>query len=62
MPKETAMLFYNPQSHRFYCGVDLHARIMYRSILDRAGSIVLRCEVLADLSAFLKGHRAPSSG
>ena len=28
------MRFYN-QHHRFYCGVDLHARTMYLCILDR---------------------------
>jgi hypothetical protein len=34
------MRFYN-QQHRFYCGVDLHARSMYRYILDQAGQAVL---------------------
>jgi len=28
MPNQTVMRFYN-QPHRFYCGVDLHARTMY---------------------------------
>src|SRR5579864_6587783 len=41
MPKETVMRFYN-QPHRFYCGVDLHARTMYLCILDQGGAIVLR--------------------
>ena len=35
------MRFYNSQPHRFYCGIDLHARSMYLCILDRAGSVVL---------------------
>jgi hypothetical protein len=35
-PKETMMRFYN-QPHRFYCGVDLHARTMYLCILDDQG-------------------------
>ena len=26
--------------HRFYCGVDLHARTMYLCILDHAGGLV----------------------
>jgi hypothetical protein len=30
------MRFYN-QTHRYYCGVDLHARTMYLCILDSAG-------------------------
>lgn len=34
------MRFYN-QAHRFYCGIDLHARSMYLCILDEAGTIVL---------------------
>ena len=29
------------QPHRFYCGVDLHARTMYVCILDEAGAIRL---------------------
>src|SRR5215475_1953219 len=32
--RETAMRFYH-QSHRFYCGVDLHARTMSLDILDQ---------------------------
>ena len=38
------MRFYN-QAHRFYCGVDLHARTMYLCILDHAGAIVLHKEL-----------------
>ena len=34
--KETMMRFYK-QPHRFYCGVDLHARCMYLCVLDQAG-------------------------
>jgi hypothetical protein len=33
------MRFYTAQ-HRFYCGVDLHARTMYLCILDHAGQVV----------------------
>jgi transposase len=29
------------QPHRFYCGVDLHARTMYLCILDHSGAVVL---------------------
>ena len=46
------MRFYN-QPHRFYCGVDLHARTMYLCILDHAGTIVLHQEVPAEPAAFL---------
>jgi hypothetical protein len=53
MPKETVMRFYNPQPHRFYCGVDLHARSMYLCILDHAGRVVLHKEVPAEPGSFL---------
>jgi hypothetical protein len=33
------MRFYT-QPHRFYCGVDLHARTMYLCILDANGQVV----------------------
>src|SRR5829696_9001971 len=36
---ETMMRFYN-QQHRFYCGVDLHARTLSLCILDAAGAVV----------------------
>jgi transposase len=38
-PKETILRFYN-QPHRFYAGIDLHARTMHVCILDSAGSTV----------------------
>jgi hypothetical protein len=31
------MRFYN-QQHRFYCGVDLHARSLYVHVCDPAGT------------------------
>ena len=33
------MRFYTKQ-HRFYCGIDLHARSMYACVLDQAGQIL----------------------
>jgi transposase len=47
------MRFYNCD-HRFYCGVDLHARTMYLCILDHSGSIVLHKEVPCEPAAFLE--------
>src|SRR5262249_9126448 len=38
-PGGPRMRFYN-QPHRFYWGVDLHARTMYLCILDQAGQVV----------------------
>ena len=47
------MRFYN-QAHRFYCGVDLHARTMYLCILDHGGQVVLHKEVPCEPAAFLE--------
>jgi transposase len=41
------------QPHRFYCGVDLHARCMYLCILDATGQTVLHRDYPADPGAFL---------
>jgi hypothetical protein len=44
------MRFYQ-QSHRFYCGVDLHARCMYLCVLDHQGQTVLHQNYPADAGA-----------
>src|SRR5262249_48142830 len=41
------MRFYTGQ-HRFYCGIDLHARLLAICILDQAGQIVLQTQIPAD--------------
>src|SRR5262249_36867688 len=50
--REHAMRFYN-QPHRFYCGVDLHARTMSLDILDQAGHVVLAVTLPCQPQAFL---------
>jgi hypothetical protein len=50
------MRFYT-QQHRFYCGVDLHARTMYLCILDGAGQVVYDKNLAAAPDAFLKVER-----
>jgi hypothetical protein len=47
------MRFYN-QQHRFYCGVDLHARTLSLHILDAAGKTVLATTIVANPDAFLQ--------
>jgi transposase len=47
------MRFYTEQ-HRFYCGIDLHARSMYLCILDRDGNVLLHKNLRANPDAFLK--------
>jgi transposase len=39
--------------HRFYCGVDLHARTMYTHVLDAGGKTVFERDLPADPDAFL---------
>jgi transposase len=47
------MRFYN-QQHRFYGGVDLHARTLSLCILDAKGAIVLQKTIVAGPDAFLQ--------
>ena len=35
------MRFYNRQ-HRYYCGIDLHVKMMYLCILDATGQALLQ--------------------
>jgi hypothetical protein len=51
-PKETMMRFYTKQ-HQFYCGIDLHARLLAICIVDQAGSIVLQTQIPADKQLLL---------
>jgi hypothetical protein len=55
------MRCYN-QQHRFYCGVDLHARTMYVCLLDQDGAILCHQNLPAVVDAFRRarrGRRAP---
>jgi len=48
------MRFYTGQ-HRFYCGIDLHARTMYLCILDHeGGKVVLHRNLRCEPDAFLR--------
>jgi transposase len=47
------MRFYT-QSHRFYCGIDLHARLLAVCIVDQAGTIVYRKQLPAEPQALLE--------
>jgi len=42
------MLRFYHQPHRFYCGVDLHARSMFTHILDDQGSTGCRPLIRSD--------------
>ena len=47
------MRFYT-QQHRYYCGIDLHARSVYLCIMDQAGEILLHRNMRANPNSFLK--------
>ena len=47
------MRFYT-HTHRFYCGIDLHARTMHLCVLDPAGTVVLDKNIAARPETFLK--------
>jgi hypothetical protein len=47
------MRFYT-QQHKFYCGIDLHARTMYVCILNGGGEILLHRNMKAAPEPFLK--------
>jgi len=46
------MRFYTKQ-HKFYCGIDLHAKKMYVCVLDSAGEIVLHQNINTEREIFL---------
>jgi len=41
------MKFYN-QQHKYYCGIDLHARKMYVCILDQKGKTMVHENIKTD--------------
>jgi transposase len=47
------MRFYNKQ-HQFYCGIDLHARLLAICIVDPAGAVVLQTQIPADKELLLQ--------
>lgn len=40
--------------HRFYCGIDLHARLLALCIFDQAGNVVLQKQIAADKRLLLE--------
>ena len=47
------MRFYT-NSHRYYCGIDLHARTMYLCIIDQQGDVLLHRNMKAEPEPLLK--------
>ncbi len=47
------MKFYN-QQHKYYCGIDLHARKMYVCILNQKGKTKVHGNIKTDLEAFFE--------
>lgn len=46
------MRFYT-QIHKYYCGIDLHARTMYVCVLDRDGKVLMHQNMRSDPERFL---------
>jgi hypothetical protein len=53
-PKETMIMRFYTVNHRFYCGIDLHARTMHLCVLDQAGAVLLDRNFAAEPKEFLK--------
>ena len=47
------MNFYTGQ-HKYYCGIDLHARTMYVCIMDREGNVLVHRNMRTSEESFLK--------
>ena len=47
------MRFYNGQ-HRYYCGIDLHARSMYLCIVDQRGAVIIHRNYPADRETLVR--------
>src|SRR5262249_45760536 len=54
LPTESMTMRVYTQSHRFYCGIDLHARSLHLCILDKDGAVVLDKNIVARPETFLK--------
>jgi hypothetical protein len=51
------MQFYN-QQHRFYAGIDLHARSMHVCVLDASGTVVLDRNLARQFATLLQANVA----
>jgi len=47
------MKFYT-QTHKHYCGIDLHARCLYVCILDQQGNILVHKNIKANPEALMR--------
>jgi hypothetical protein len=61
--KDGRMRFYNRQ-HRYYCGIDLHVKMMYLCIPDTAGQVLVHRNTISTAKGSSKGAggraRAPA--
>jgi transposase len=46
------------RQHKHYCGIDLHARMMYLCVLDGAGAVLLSRNIECNPKAFLASVKA----
>ena len=52
-PEQTHAVRFYCQPHRFYCGIDLHARLLAICVLDHEGAIVLQTQIPASQQLLL---------
>ena len=53
-PKGGNLMRFYTQQHKFYCGIDLHARSMYICILDQEGNTLLHKNFKTDPESLLR--------
>jgi transposase len=56
-----SMRFYTKQ-HKYYCGIDLHAKTMYLCIIDHGGTVLLHRNIKTDREIFLKAIKKYRDG
>jgi transposase len=53
-PKEANLMNFYTQQHKYYCGIDLHARKMYVCVLNQQGNVQVHKNIDTDPELFLE--------
>ncbi len=53
-PKEGQVMRFYKQQHRYYCGIDLHARKMYICIINHNGKVKVHKNIETDPELFFE--------
>jgi hypothetical protein len=57
-PKKEAFMESVSINKKYYCGIDLHADVMYACVMTKSGNVVFHHEMPTDISCLLK-HLKP---